>query len=362
MKQRQGTALDFTGQHIYVGVDTGMKSWKVCIMTEKIEHKTFTQPPRVDVLSKYLRRYFPGAQYHCVYEAGYSGFWIHDELRASGMDCIVVNPADVPTKDKERTHKSNGVDARKLCRNLRSGELDAIYVPTRGSLEDRSLIRARYGFVRKQTRCKNQIKALLAFYGISMPEDIAASHWSRRYISWLEQEMIFKRSSGDQALKSLLEELVSLRQIIARLTKQIRALASEEPYCTSVDRLMTISGISTLSAMTFLTELIDIHRFGTLDHLANYCGLVPGEHSTGEEQTMTGISPRRNAMLRGLLMECAWIAVRKDPTLLIAFNRLSTRMPKNKAIVRIARKLLNRIRFVLKNQQPYQPRIAQSAS
>ena len=313
MQQDQGTNLDFTGQQIYVGVDTGIKSWKVCIMTEQIEHRTFTQPPRVDVLVKYLHRHFPGAHYHCVYEAGYSGFWSHDELRASGIDCIVVNPADVPTKNKEHTHKTNGVDARKLCRNLRSGELDAIYLPARRSLEDRSLIRTGYCCVKKQTRCKNQIKALLAFYGISIPEEIAASHWSRRYISWLEQEIIFKRPSGDQALKSLLEELLFLRQIIVRLTRQIRALAHEEPYSTSVQHLMRVHGISTLAAMTLLTELIDIHRFGTLDHLANYCGLVPGERSTGEEQTMTGISPRRNAVLRGLLMECAWVAVRKDP-------------------------------------------------
>jgi transposase len=248
MEQAQGTKLDFTGQQIYIGVDTGIKSWKVCIMTEQIEHKTFTQPPRVDVLAKYLHRNFPGAHYHCVYEAGYSGFWIHDELRASGIDCIVVNPADVPTKSKEHTHKTNGVDARKLCRNLRSGELDAIYVPARRSLEDRSLIRTRYGFVRKQTRCKNQIKALLAFYGISIPEDIVSSHWSRRYISWLEQEIVFKRPSGDQALKSLLEELVSLRQIIVHLTRQIRAVVHEEPHNTSVHHLMTVHGISTLSA------------------------------------------------------------------------------------------------------------------
>jgi transposase len=109
-----------------------------------------------------------------------------------------------------------------------------------------------------------------------------------------------------------------------------------------------------------LTELIDIHRFGTLDHLANYCGLVPGERSTGEEQTMTGISPRRNAVLRGLLMECAWVAVRKDPALLMAFNKLATRMPKNNG-GKPPRKLLNRIRFVLKNQKPYEACIVQSA-
>lgn len=266
----------------------------------------------------------------------------------------MANPADVPTKHKEQTHKTNGVDARKLVRNLRNGELDPIYVPARASLEDRSLVRSRHSFVKKQTRCKNQIKGLLSFYGIPTPEDVATAHWSRRYIAWLQQ-LTFQRDSGDQALKSLLEELLYLRQIIARFTKQIRTLSTQEPYAKSVLLLRTIHGIDTLSAMILLTELIDIHRFGSLDDLANYCGLVPGERSTGEEQTITGISSRRNPQLRVLLTECAWVAVRKDPALLMAFNKLSTRMPKNKAIIRIARKLLNRIRFVLRNQQPYQP-------
>jgi transposase len=165
----------------------------------------------------------------------------------------------------------------------------------------------------------------------------------------------FQRASGDQSLKFLLEELLYLRQIIAHLTNQIRALAEEDCYSTSVLNLRTVHGLGTLSAMIFLTELVYIHRFRTLDHLANYCGLVPGEHSTGEEETITGISPRRNSMLRGQLIECAWIAVRKDPALLMAFTKLSARMPKHKAIIRIARKLLNRIRFVLKNQKPYEP-------
>ncbi len=358
--QTQDTKLDFTGQDIFIALDTGKKSWKTCIMTQQLEHKTFTQPPDVDVLVNYLHRNFPGGRYRCVYEAGYSGFWIHAELEKRGVDCIVVNPADVPTKHKEQRYKTNGVDARKLCRNLRNGELDAIYVPARISLEDRSLVRNRYCFVKKQTRCKNQIGALLSFYGISIPEDVVASHWSRRYIAWLEQ-ITFRRPSGDQALKSLLEELLNLRQIIVRLTRQIRTLSTEEPYRASVVYLKSVHGISMLSAMIFLTELIDIHRFHTLDHLANYCGLVPDERSTGEEQTILGITRRRNPQLRPLLIECAWVAVRTDPALLMAFNKLSARMPKNKAIVRIARKLLNRIRFVLKNQEMYQPCIVQSS-
>lgn len=357
--QRQDTKLDFSGQEIFIALDTGKKSWKTCIMTQELEHKTFTQPPEVGVLVNYLHRNFPGAQYRCVYEAGYAGFWIHDEIEKRGLDCMVVNPADVPTKHKERRYKTNGVDARKLCRSLRNGELTGIYVPTRDALEDRSLVRNRYCFVQKQTRCKNQIKSLLSFYGIILPEELAEAHWSRNFIAYLGQ-LSFQRLSGDLALKSLLQELLHLRQIIVGLTKQIRTLSTEERYRASVVYLRSVHGISTLSAMVLLTELIDIKRFRSLDHLANYCGLVPDERSTGEEQNILGITRRRNLHLRALLIECAWVAARKDPALLIAFNKLSTRMPKNKAIIRIARKLLSRIQFVLKNQQLYQDYAVQS--
>ena len=116
---RYGTKLDFTGQQIYVGLDIHKKSWSVSIYSEHSEHKTFTQPPAVDKLVYYLRRHFPGATYHSVYEAGYSGFWIHDRLQEHGVQCLVVNPADVPTKDKERTKKTDRVDCRKLARSLR---------------------------------------------------------------------------------------------------------------------------------------------------------------------------------------------------------------------------------------------------
>ncbi len=357
--EKQYTRPDFSGQDIYFGIDVGLKGWKVAIMTRDLEHRVFTQPPDVSILVNYLSRKFPGGRYHGVYEAGYSGFWIHDEIRERGVECMVANPADVPTKHKEKAHKSNRVDARKLVRSLMNNELDPIYVPSRRAMEDRSLTRSRCEFVKKQTRCKNQIKALLALYGITLREEETETYWSRKRVVYLEQ-LKFQRPSGDQTLKSLLEELVFLRGTIARLCKQIRALALEEPYCISVGHLQSVCGLSMMSAMIILTELVDINRFRTLDHLASYCGLVPGEHSTGEDQTITGITTRRNPMLRGLLIECAWVAARKDPALHQAFNKLAARMPKNKAIIRIARKLLNRIRFVLKNQQPYEMSIART--
>ena len=115
--RKENTKLNFTGQDIYVGLDTGKKSWRVTILTKDFEHKTFTQPPKPEVLMKYLRKHFPGAKYLCVYEAGYFGFWIHDELRQQGVECYVVHPADVPTKDKERRNR-NGIISPDLFMNI----------------------------------------------------------------------------------------------------------------------------------------------------------------------------------------------------------------------------------------------------
>jgi transposase len=353
---RQIKELDFKGQHVFIGLDVAKKSWKTCILVDQFEHKLFTQPPKVQDLVRYLHQNFPGADYHCVYEAGFSGFWAHDQLKEAGVDCMVVNPADVPKTDKELTNKSDRVDARLLAQDLRSNRLNPIYVPDKEHIEDRTLVRMRYLFVKKQTRCKNQIKALLYFYGIPIPEDAGGRYWSRRFIQWLE-EIKTIRESGTQSLKVLLTELLSLRKIITDLNKKIHGLSMESPYRDSVRLLRTIPGISTLTAMILMTELIDIRRFPSLAELACYFGLVPGEQSSGERQVTTGITRRRNRFLRILIMESSWIAVRKDPALLQAFNALSHRMAKNKAIIRIAKKLLNRIRFVLINRKPYEVRV-----
>ncbi len=346
------TTTDFANHHIYVGIDLSKTSWKVCILTELVEHKTFTQPPSVQVLVHYLKRNFPNAHYHCVYEAGRWGFWIYTQLAQLGIDCLVVNPADVPTTDKEANHKTDRIDARKLARSLRSCDLKSIYIPSRTALEDRSLVRTRQFLVNKQTRCKNQIKALLSFYGILIPESLNDYNWTRRFITWLES-ISFEHDSGNQSLRTLLDELLHLRQGILQLTNSIRTLAHEERYWRHVRNLITIPGISILTAMTFLTELVTLDRFKTLDQLASYVGLIPGEHSSGDRVITTGITRRQNTILRSSLIESGWIAARKDPALLLAFTKLAKRMPKNQAIIRIARKLLNRIRYVLIHQQPY---------
>jgi len=354
MSNIKSSRFDFTGQPIYIGLDVHKKSWSVSIFSRNGEYKTFNQPPEVDKLVHYLSHHFPGALYYAAYEAGYCGFWVHDQLREKGIQCLVVNPADIPTKNKERRTKRDRVDCRKLGRSLRNGEIEGIYVPCRPKLEDRSLIRTRQSMVRKQTRCKNQIKGMLLFYGVGIPEQREMGHWSRRFIQWIER-IRMERASGDIALKAYLEELSHLRQLIASLNRAILHLARTEEYRPLVRLLKAVPGISTLTAMILLTELGEITRFPSLDELSCYVGLVPDTQASAEKEYVGALTQRRHAQLRWLLIEASWVAIRKDPALLMAFEEYCKRMRKTKAIVKIAKKLLNRIRYVLKNQAEYVP-------
>ena len=102
-----------------------------------------------------------------------------------------------------------------------------------------------------------------------------------------------------------------------------------------------------------LTEFIDISRFKKFDKLCSFLGLVPSTDSSGERQRDIGLTPRCNKYLKHMIIESSWIAVRKDLSLLNAYAKLTDRMAKTDAIIRIARKLLNRIHYVWKNQSPY---------
>jgi len=355
----QASQLDLSGQDIYVGLDVHLTSWTVSIYTAHLEHKTFRQDPRPEALIRYLKRNFPDAHYHGVYEAGYSGFWIHDALTAGGIDMIVINPADVPTTDKERSVKHDPVDARKLARALRAGLLRPIYVPSREAIEDRQLVRTRSRLIGKQTRVKNQIKALVRHFGIGIPPEFERRHWSREFMAWLGSLTTpgegMQYQSGAVALALLLDELHGLRSQVLSATRAIRRLARTERYRRRVEHLITLKGIGVVSAMILLTELVDIDRFRSLDHLASFVGLVPGKRASGESDPTQHLTHRRSSPLRYILIESAWVAARKDPALNRDFERLAGRMKKTDAIIRIARKQLRRIRFVLRNEMPYVP-------
>ncbi len=346
--------LDFTGQSIYAGLDVHKKDFKVAIFGEKRFHKTYTQPPKAEVLANYLKKNFPGADYYAAYEAGFSGFWLQEQLSLLGVNCIVVNPSDIPTTDKEKKQKQDKRDSRKIGRSLRNDELEPIYIPSKQGQYDRTLVRVCDTMRGELRRCKNRIKSMLYYYGIDLPTEFekAGTHWSKRFMAWLES-LDLENESGNTALQIYITYAQFLRQHILDIMRKVNALSRSVKYGKQVKLLMTVPGIGRWTAMIFMTEIEDIHRFKSMDQLCAYIGIIPNTHSSGDKEGIGPMTKRGNGILKNHIIESSWMAIGIDPALMMKYNQLCQKMTGSKAIVRITRKLIARIRHVLIHDQEY---------
>ena len=359
MQRIKVSGKSFEGQTLYVGIDSHLKSWKVAILGEEYEYKTMSSNPDPEGLAGYLNRNFPGGSYKAVYEAGFSGFKACRILRELGVDCLVVHPADVPTSQRDRQQKTDRVDSRKLARMLRSGEFEGLHLPDPELEADRALVRQRFRIMRDLTRQKNRVKSLLHQFGIDLPKRFTpgqSRNWSRVYMDWLlglpgEREEIKQVVANYVAVGQLLKT-----QLLAG-TRQVRAVSKKARYARDYHILTGIPGIGPLTAIQMLVQLGDVSRFGSLDRLCAYVGLVPTTYGSGDRMVAGRLSRRGRKELKVMLIEASWVAARKDPALILRFNNLTRRMNKNKAVIRIAKNLLGRIRYLLRTGQEYQPGI-----
>jgi len=315
-----------------------------------------SQNPDAEILAKYLQRNFPGGVFNAVYEAGFNGFSSCRELNELGVRCIVVHPADVPTTQKEKVQKTDKADSRKLAKSLRGNDFEAIDVPDPKLEADRALVRQRFRVMKDYSRTKNRIKSLLFQFGINIPDHFTKAQTrqlTREYLNWLH-ELPIEAKSLKQTLENYIAISKTQRGDLLILTRQVRELSQTDDYRNNYYLLLSIPGIGATTAMYILTQLGDIKRFPRMDDLCNYVGLVPSMHNTGETIHTGKMVRRGRKELKIMLIESSWEAIRKDPALMAKFNELSKRMHKNKAIIRIARKLLSRIRYILVNQQPYE--------
>ena len=343
--------LSFAGQTIYCGLDAHKTNWKINCRMDDMEIASFSQNADALLLKKHMNKNYPDAKIKVVYEAGFCGFGIQRSLQELGIECIIVNAADVPSTDKERKRKDDKRDARKLSRELADGDLKSIYVPDQSMEHARSLVRQRHRLMQDQTRCKNRIKHLLMFSGLRI--ESTQERWSQKYLKQLRQ-----LDCGTEALRSALDLAVEQYQQIRKLLKEatllMRKLSKQEPFITVQKYLQSIDGIGIINGMTIQTELQDIYRFKTLDSLCDYAGFVPDISSSNDTVVIKGITHRCNEFLREAIVESSWMLLRKDPAMLMKYNEYRKRMNPNKAIIRIGKHLLSRIRYVWKKQIEYE--------
>jgi transposase len=139
------------------------------------------------------------------------------------------------------------------------------------------------------------------------------------------------------------DNLELLAELVRRTDPLDQAVEAEAARRTEVARLRTHPGVGPITGLAFVLTLGDPTRFACGKQVASYLGLIPAENSSGGRQRLGHISKQGNALLRGLLVEAAHVAVHSDPTLGRGYRRLAMRKNRSIAIVAVARKLAVRL-------------------
>lgn len=259
----------------------------------------------VDKLTKQLRKR-GHTQLRFVYEAGPCGFGLYRHLKERGEECAVIAPSKIPRQPGERV-KTNRRDALKLARLDRSGDLEAIYVPTEEDEAMRDLSRGRASAVEAATRVKQQLKSLLLRHGIKYTGKDKS--WSSKYREWLNRLQLPHQAQ----VYVLAEGLIALDEAearVKRLTERIEELLPVWRMQPVVAALQALRGVAMITAVETVAELGDLTRFSNPREVMSYLGLVPSEHSTGDKRRQGSITKTGNGHVRSSLVESAWAYAR----------------------------------------------------
>jgi transposase len=354
--EMQRNKISFKGQKIFIGIDVHAKTWEVAVLTESGYKERHPQKASAKALFDFLKKHFPDGEYHAVYESGFSGFATYYALKEYGIDCVITHAADVPTTQYEEVMKTDKVDAAKLARSLRAGEIKPIYIREKDNIDDRAVIRIRKTIQKQLSGYTSRVKHMLHCNGVELPERFLkpGTHWSRPFINWLKKDVKLL-SSTRSSLDLLIKQVETIRLTLLDATRAVRRLGQTDRYKDNYELLKSIPGIGTSVAMCILTEIYDVKRFRNENQFASYLGLIPTCHNSGEKTSNGEKTFRGNKHLGPMIIEAAWVAIYRDYGLGMAYAKYKQYMKPQEAIVKIARKMSNIIFSVLKNGKRYEP-------
>jgi transposase len=344
---------DYTGKTIYLGMDVHKKTYAVTAICDGQVVKKDTLKADPVILVAYCKKYFAGAQIHSAYEAGFCGFHLHRCLEAEGIKNIVVDAAgmEVAVGDRVKTDKR---DSLKLATHLAGGRLKGIHVPSIKREDHRAVTRLRETFSRQRSRFACQLKSLLFQHGLIRSDDNRKI--SAKWIKALESLPL------PPGLKYAMGHYIAMWRTMDEKVKEIdQEMASQAQKDGAVEMIYrSVPGVGPTSARVLANELEDTTQFDNERRMFSYIGLTPSEYSSGEHVRQGHITRQGKPILRKILVQVAWRAVRDDRGLGEIFDRLSARVGKKKAIIGIARRLAGRIRACFRTGELYRIKTSQS--
>lgn len=236
-----------------------------------------------------------------AYEAGPCGYGVYREITGTGHDCQVVAPGLIPRKPANRV-KTDRRDAMTLARLHRAGELTPVWVPGPDQEAVRDLTRAREDMKALELKARQRLGAFLLRHGRVYG---GKTRWTQAHFRWLEQQR-FDLTLQQIVFQEYVDAVVATVKRTAGLKAQMHEALGAWSQRPTAEALMSLRGISTITAMTILAELGDLTRFDSPRQLVGFLGLAPSEYSSGLRRRQGAITKTGNGHVRRVLTEAAW--------------------------------------------------------
>ena len=256
-------------------------------------------PTQIDKLIKRLEK--QGKALHFCYEAGCCGYGLQRQIIAAGHSCTVVAPSRIARKPGEHV-KTDRLDAMKLARLNRAGELDAVWVPDAAHEAMRDLVRSRGDAMEHLKACKQQLLSFLLRHSRIYSGKCC---WTHAHYRWLSQQK-FEHPAHQIVFQDYIHAIHDMQKRHDQLVQQMEELLPQWSLKPLVDALCLMKGINLISAATILSVTGDLRRFPTPVQFSAYFGLVPSEHSSGSSVKRFRLTKAGNSEARRVLIQGAW--------------------------------------------------------
>lgn len=288
---------------------------------------------------------------------GLSG-WVVDLARKLGVEVLVAHPGGEAWQWGKVKRKTDKDDALKLSQMARNNEIDSVHVPSPEHRQFQQLVRYRKKLQSQAIATQNAIRSNLMTQG----EECAAGKiaWSKSYI---ENDLGKLRKSFEECTASeywrgtldvQLTHLVATLKLMRGIEKQLAFISKPDPR---IEIVQSIPGVGVVGSQVIVAHIDDAKRFKSARKVSSYAGLAPKKWQSGKMDRQNRISRRGPRLLRSVLTEVAWCAIRFNPHFKALYDRVrgGSKSRKKQAIIAVARKILVTAWAMLRDGKNWSP-------
>lgn len=330
----------------YIGLDIHKKTISYCV---KIQDGRIIEqgivPAERQSLSEWLKT-LPEPRIFAMEATIFTG-WIYDFLKPHARDVLVAHPQMLKaiTESKKKNDKK---DAQTIADLMRCDLLPQCHMIRQETRDLRRVLRYRNMLVRECVRMNNKMAGILMETGNPYNKRKLRT---KKYVNELLDSVEHLPPSASELLLLSKAGYDWFNKAQKRL---VSALRNNAEISERVERLMTIPGVGEVTALTWVLEIDDPHRFSSVKKAVSYCGLCSAQIESAGKQRRNPISKKRNKHLQTILIEAAKIAPQWNPELAEVYSREADKGHRNQASMAVARKMVAYLLAVDKRQTDFE--------